>query len=94
MFHSYEVTELYQILIKHRGVLTLPCFVLYIKYVAYLRNCRESKTKIRPNFALFDPPPVKLGEVRANFLSRNSKGRSVVVVPADCLRFMISFSVC
>ena len=43
---------------------TLLELVLDVRYIASFRKWRASKSKIRPNFDIFDPPDVKAREKR------------------------------
>jgi len=57
-----------------------PKFMLGVRYIVSFRNWNLSKTKIKPHFALFDPPsaPVKLIEELANCLGQNTVQSSML----------------
>ena len=66
-------------------------FVLGVSYVVSFSELEPSKSKIRPNFDVFDPLPVKIREGWTICLSRKEDESSLL--QWDVLRFLITCSV-
>ena len=72
-------------------LLALSTWVSRFGYVASLRNWSASKGRTRPNFALFDIPPVKTGEQWAKCLSQNEVQSSLFKAENLDFRHVVPF---